>query len=247
MATLPNKMIVDVVEEKSDPVCWVCDDNGEIDGRPCHICRTSEYKAWKLEQRNLAEFGRHFADKNLSNFKPRDDSSAKALEEINNYLNDLEENIKTGRGLTIIGPVGTGKTHLAVGIKKAAEKRDVTFAMVNCLNLIIECKQAIKKAESEYAVLNRYGEFPNLILDDFGINKTSSDWVPECWYYLINTRYVIQRTSIVTSNQRFSEIEEGFGYYGQRIVSRIKEMNGRAIAITAPDYRGSNQETKRGE
>lgn len=220
--------------------CWICEDTGYKDGEPCHICRPEEYKAWKLERENLAEFGREFVDKDLSNFQPRDASSKKILQDVETYLNDLEENVKIGRGLTIIGPVGTGKTHLAVGIKKAAEKKDMRFAMINCLNVVIECKRAIKGGD-EYAVLDHYGQFPNLVLDDFGVDKRASDWTSELWYYLINARYVEKRATIITSNQRFSEMEDGFGYYGQRIVSRLKGMNGKAIAITAPDYRGADR------
>lgn len=244
------------VSNPNNPRCGLCEDTGVVDDRPCHICRSSKYKAWQAEQRNLAEFGRRFAGKDLSNFEVRDPDSHKAIEEVKKYLESLRENVKRGRGLTIIGPVGVGKTHLAVGIKKHVEEHGIAFAMINCLNLIIECKRAMrrgsvsslepKKPHDEYDVLDYYARIPNLILDDFGVNK-GSEWESECWYFLINTRYVEERATIVTSNQRFAEMEGGFGYYGQRIVSRLKEMNGRAIALISSDYRLDQRRTNERE
>ena len=55
----------------------------------------------------------------LSNYTPNNQNQAQALKKCTEYTASGLENIKQGEGLFFFGPVGTGKTHLAVATVQA--------------------------------------------------------------------------------------------------------------------------------
>jgi DNA replication protein DnaC len=106
------------------------------------------------------------------------------------------------KGLLFYGPHGVGKTHLAVGILKAAIRtkgaRGFFFETRELLRLVRDTyNRSVEETEME--VLQPLLEADLLVLDDLGAERTS-EWVQETLGLVVNTRYNARRPTIFTSN-----------------------------------------------
>jgi len=136
--------------------------------------------------------------------------------------------------LLTYGDCGTGKTHMAVAITKELLLKARKVVFTSMADLTFEIKKAFKtNAEStEEELMKRYLKCEYLVLDDFGIEKTT-EWVQQTANYLICKRDSNNMPTIVTSNLSPDEIGNA---YGDRVASRLIGDHG-AIHFTGPDYR----------
>ena len=138
--------------------------------------------------------------------------------------------------LTLFGPTGVGKTHLAIAI---AEERtangyaDVFFAFVPEL---LDYLRAAFAPDSQVKYDTIFEDVKNthlLILDDFG-QEHSTPWADEKLYQIIVHRHNNRLPTVITSMQDFTDDS----FRGSPFISRIQdEAVGRIIRIDAPDYR----------
>lgn len=148
----------------------------------------------------------------------------------------------------IVGPTGTGKTHLAIGYMRreirerfaracsdrfisspecatlaqynaALESAASCCLFVSALEFVWEMRRAIR-TNTDDDVMQKYCGAPFLVLDDFGAERPT-EWTLECLGKLIYTRHADVLDTIVTSNLVLDEIGEAFN---NRIMSRIMEF-----------------------
>lgn len=150
----------------------------------------------------------------------------------------------------ISGPVGTGKTHLVVGVLAARAEaylatnaaaegptwqqrhRRWTALFADVPTLLDELRSWIAHPTDEDP-LGRYVQADLLVLDDLGRERVT-DWATERLYVLVNSRYGELRPTIATTNLRPSELV-ALPQYGP-IVSRL--LDGRsAVRIEGRDQR----------
>jgi len=210
----------------------VCDGSGWILGpedvaRPCE-CRAERLK--KGSTRGVASVipprfrGVSFDRPPVSDMA-RDFQARAGVAEIRAYLDDLDENLATGRGVWLFGDPGTGKTTLAMLVSKAAIEHGHSVAIYSLPKLLARIRQtydAEPGGDSYSTFFQRLTSVDLLHIDDLGAEKRS-DWVLEQLYALINERYEAERAVIVTTNLDEPELKEQIG---QRTVSRLVEMCG---------------------
>jgi DNA replication protein DnaC len=136
--------------------------------------------------------------------------------------------------LFIYGKYGTGKTHLAVAITRELllQGRKVMFTSVP--RLLFEIRKAFQEEtrDTEALCVEKYSSVEFLVLDDFGVEKTTA-WARQTLDYIIYERDNNQRPMVITSNLSLDEIAEKID---GRISSRLAGM-GRIIHFNGPDYR----------
>lgn len=128
----------------------------------------------------------------------------------------------------ICGPIGTGKTHLAVALLRDHILECETQTLppvrfVRMVDLLKEIRQTFKEDSqvNEQDLLIYYGlEVELLVLDDLGVEKIT-DWVLQTLYDLIDKRYVELKSTIITSNIPLKDFERLYGEMGKRLASRI--------------------------
>ncbi len=147
------------------------------------------------------------------------------------------------QGLLFTGPVGVGKTHLAVSIIKGLSERGFQCLFYEFGSLLKEIQDSYNPntKASELTVLSPVLTADILVLDELGASKPT-DWVRDTLGHIINTRYNHDLFTIFTTNypdERASEAGETLeDRVGVRTRSRIFEMC-RTVKIDGDDHRRS--------
>jgi DNA replication protein DnaC len=128
------------------------------------------------------------------------------------------------------GPVGTGKTMLAIhSVMSICRERYLNneprpnFLFVNVSDLFSEIKATYDKNSetTEREVIEKYTNVEILILDDLGIDQ-ATDWAARTLYIIINRLYENLKTVFITSNIPLEKLGEMFP--DNRIVRRIDSI-----------------------
>jgi DNA replication protein DnaC len=170
----------------------------------------------------------------------------------------VEEYPLDSTGLLLIGSIGVGKTHLAVGIIKVL----ILSKGIACL--FYDYRELLKQIQNSYndsvkatelEVLRPVFETEVLVLDELGAVKPT-EWVWDTVSLILNTRYNDKRTTIITTNfpddvgqdpyanpasefaraQRSTRRETLGDRIGERMRSRLHEMC-RTIKMEGEDFR----------
>lgn len=190
-------------------------ENGRLILKHCERYQELIFKA-RLQQ---AGVGRRFLNATLDNYETTTPAQRKALKKAKAY--------KFENGLLISGPVGTGKTHLAVSILREALKRDMKCSFVEVPALLDSIRSSFKTGKAPRGLDATF-----LVLDDLGAEKVT-DWVKEQLYLIVNERYLSMQPTVITTNCSLEELEANVS---QRIVSRILDMTD-GILLAGDDYR----------
>ena len=149
---------------------------------------------------------------------PKENSEAYAV--VKQYVDNLEVNLKSGKGLILRGPAGTGKTSIAVSILKQAMalgKGCLMISMPNLLDNMLTLSKGDNVAYLSYE--QKLRNIPLLLLDDFGAEYSKSDWVASKVESVIIDRYNRMKPIILTTNYSETWTEEN---YSQRIYDRLR-------------------------
>ncbi len=113
-----------------------------------------------------------------------------------------------GKGLWLMGDVGTGKTTLAMLVSKLALEAGHTVAIYSLPRLLSRIRRTYDAEAGEQGYLEFFERLTSvdlLHLDDLGAEKRS-DWVLEQLYAIVNERYETERSILVTTNLQEPEL-----------------------------------------
>ncbi len=153
--------------------------------------------------------------------------------DVRRYVRHIEQRLDEGRGLWLVGDVGTGKTTLAMIISRAALDAGRTVAIYSLPRLLNVIRRAIDSEAGMLDYLDRLAAVDLLHIDDLGAEKTT-EWVLEQLYSIVNARYEAQRAIVATTNLMPDELAEQIG---ARTVSRLVEMCGDPLPLFGEDHR----------
>lgn len=191
------------------------------------ICSEDCYRAIiipiRLRQAGLDEG--LYAEMRLDNYEFGDDSLKESLY---SYLEHPDP-----KGWAFLGDVGTGKTHLAVGMTREMIERYMLKAKVISTPALMASFYDNMKVDGRIqSLMELYKEVDLFVLDDLGAEKPS-DYAATQIFLVMNHRLMHKKLTFITSNYSIRIIAERVG---DRIASRIIEMC-RLVIISGGDYR----------
>lgn len=138
-------------------------------------------------------------------------------------------------GLSFIGAVGNGKTHLLAAIANELLNKNITVVFVNTPDLINELRQAQFGDDNTLdKKINLIKKARLVIFDDLAKEK-ATDWVRTQYYMIINHRYINGLATAFSSNCTFEELEEKLD---PATTSRLMAMTkARLVECNGDDYR----------
>jgi len=183
--------------------CEDCQGTGQADGDLCQC-------VWDYRNRvTAAGFPARFRESDLASLDWERYADPEAIHGVREYAERFEAFFEQGLGLWLYGPVGTGKTHLVVGIGKLACALRACSAFVNVPTWLEELRATFDDKQSrspsadrlkhiEHAIRER--EHTLLILDDLGM-ENATPWARDEIYRLVNRQYEAGGALVVTATK----------------------------------------------
>ena len=209
----------------SDPCPFeLCDGSGfryDEESNTAYDCRCRPQRVARAKARSLsAVVPRRY--RNVSfDLPPVTEISPPIVSATRRFAADIDDQLDAGRGLWFMGPVGTGKTTLAMLVSQAAIKAGRSVAIYSLPRLLNEIRDTHRAERSHVALLDRLTAVDLLHIDDVGAERTT-DWVLEELYSIVNGRYEDQRSMVITTN--IDNREALCDQITPRTVSRLTEM-----------------------
>lgn len=225
--------------------------NSRLSTRKCRCKKLEESQQKEYEKKTIIArnkcraFGAQFKRYENSSFTTDDGKNKKLFTFIKRYVENIDENIRKGKGIVFYGDTGTGKTFAAASIlneiiKKFIPKSDQIYT--GCITNFTEIIQDVQKNfASKFDSTLLFKTCSLLVIDDFGSERKTS-FAKEIITDIINSRYNTKKPIILTTN---INMKDKFGFncedemFEKRIYSRLIEMC-MMVHVTGRDRRLNN-------
>jgi DNA replication protein DnaC len=160
---------------------------------------------------------------------------------VRRFAAQIEDNVRAGRGLWLLGNKGVGKTTLAYYVAQQARAAGLSVLTRNTTDLLNELRESYKPdaQPTTREIINAVTQVDLLHLEDVSVPRPN-DWVLEQLYTIVNRRYEANKAIVFTSDTPHGEPPRpgSLGdHIGGRTFSRLVQMVGDPILMTGADYR----------
>ena len=199
-----------------------------------------QQRAIELWEKRLDYAGipKRFRDRSLKSYVAETEGQRRALAFAEAYAEDFDNALVTGRSAVFIGKLGTGKTHLAIGIGLRIMHRDgrsVVFSTVMRMIKRIRNTWGGNGAESDAEASEAFTRPDLLILDEVGA-QYGSEAEKLLIFDILNERYNNRLPTLLLSNLSLDDVR---AYLGERVYDRLREDGGEAIPFDWESHRGA--------
>ncbi len=200
-----------------------------------------------LQQMTWAGVPERFRAATFEGFDPSDPDpaiaakKAAALLKARSYAANFRARLEAGSALLFSGGPGTGKTHLAVAIVRAAVEAGHSVRYTTVQTMIGELLETWKTQELESRVLARFLSPDLLVVDEIGAQRPT-DVALEKILSVFDGRYGRKLPVVAVSNLPFVAAREGgpspwAEALGTRVLDRLRENGGTAVVFDWPSQR----------
>lgn len=163
-----------------------------------------------------------FSEKALQfcTFANDDKANPKIIDISRNYVTNFKRFRAEGKGLVLHGGTGTGKTFAAACIANALLDKGVRVLMTNFPRILNTLSGMY---EGKQAYIDDLNSYSLLIIDDFAVER-QTEFTAEIVQNVIDSRYMVRKPLILTTNISYNELINPPDIRRQRIYSRLKEM-----------------------
>jgi DNA replication protein DnaC len=141
------------------------------------------------------------------------------VSEVRSYVRNLNARLQEGRGMWLVGDVGTGKTTLAMIVSGAALEAGHSVAIYSLPRLLNLIRDEVGTDNSLLDLLDRLSCVDLLHIDDLGAQHTTP-WRLEQLYSIVDARYQAGRPIVATTNLMPDELA---GQMGRRTLTTVSE------------------------
>jgi DNA replication protein DnaC len=204
---MPQSEVTSVLCPECGGSGWVLvPDGGAGRARACS-CRRQQINSSLIEAAGIPERYAHCKVSSFVTASPDPGERDQLLQARSAAQLYVDQFLKEGggyrdSGLLFVGPSGTGKTHLAVGIlKELITRYGVRGRFVDFNSLLYQIQATFDPGspESKRQILDPLTESDVVVLDELGAQQPTP-WVRDTLYLIINQRYMRRRPTLFTSN-----------------------------------------------
>ena len=216
--------------------CERCSDSG-FDGDKLCTCLREVLVLMNVESSGMGHLinKQCFANFDLEWYKDDEAGYKRMAFNLKRAKEFAEDFGKKPANILMIGPTGTGKTHLSTAIARAVISRGFDVLYETAQNVVSAFEN--DRFHSGYGERERdsekYMECDLLILDDLG-TEFVNQFTVSCLYNLINTRQNRGKSTIISTNLSAEELA---GKYDGRIYSRIIGSDYSVLLFSGRDHR----------
>jgi len=188
----------------------------------------------RIESRlNKAGIPIRFRDRNIENYVADTPEKQTSLTVARDFIENFDENYKSGMTLIFSGKAGTGKSHLAIAIAQAVMPK-YTAMYINALDAVRMIRDTWRRdsEKSELEILEMFGTIGLLVIDEVGVQYGTEN-EQMLMFDIINRRYRDSMPMILLTNLGTQGLSE---YLTERSYDRLRE-NGKWVSFEWESYR----------
>jgi DNA replication protein DnaC len=202
----------------------ICDGDGLVFDEATNTAYDCRCRPQRIVERRVRNLSRVIPKKyRAASFDapPVTDIDPSVVAATRRFANSIDARLDAGHGLWFMGPVGTGKTTLAMLVSGAALKAGRSVAIYSLPTLLWKLAETYETYSGHGELIDALTAVDLLHIDDVGAER-KNDWVLEQLYSIVNARYEDQRSIVITTN--LLDREELCNQITERTVSRLTEM-----------------------
>lgn len=232
LAKVLKSMGIDKLELKPKYSCEKCKDTGYINGKEC-VCLKKEMSLQLIKQSGIDVSSMASFNKDYSVFDEPEKIKV-VYDKMKKYVEQVGKN--TIDIILIMGSTGVGKTHLMECMATHAISRGVRIKYVTAFAFNQEMlKYHCARLEDKEEIMDDYLKCEILFIDDLGTENRINNVTNEYLYSILNDRMQNHRSTVITTNLDFGQIQD---VYGERIFSRLMhKKQSLKINFTGSDLR----------
>ena len=167
----------------------------------------------------------------FDNWKPRDDAEESHLADCKEFAQKVCKGF-----LVLLGPVGVGKSHLAVAVARCFIKSPGCVWVTQ--NTLLRKLRATYRDPRADDPVEKCQTAPLLVLDDVGLSGGGRDEGPML-HEILDHRHGRQKPTVITSNLPWDDLRSDLG---ERIADRMKESAYRVLLFCGDSHRPESRE-----
>lgn len=168
------------------------------------------------------KLGKRYAECRLANYRTDTVEQKQALKILRWYAENIREQVSSGRGLVLFGPVGTGKDHLLAALIRVAIGHGMDVNWINGMEFFGRMRDSIGNDVAEEGIIAKLVQ-PDIlaISDPLPPSGELSTYQSSILFRTIDARYRKMKPIFVTAN--FADATEANKRLGASIIDRLKQ------------------------